>query len=267
MLIPGGPGIGKTRFAHELQFPCRIPPNMSAEFKSAFSKPLYIYLDLNNGLQYEYLFDSKYDASIRLGVRLASHYFASSTPFVQFLKLSDDSLNQFEFYSVLRYVVQQERLSRDANEVIPIILHIDEYQLYIDAASTTGELGQKKARCFFKEMLHHIGIFMISSQYHDLNVCLLPICTGTSSYDVTFLPTEYNRTLIKLPPLSAEHAQAMAQEHYAENWSRISTSNAFQVALSDTGSSHLLCLFFYVAFLSLTCRLCSSICGLCAECS
>eukprot|EP01128_Nolandella_sp_AFSM9_P010454 TRINITY_DN722_c0_g1_i2.p1 TRINITY_DN722_c0_g1~~TRINITY_DN722_c0_g1_i2.p1 ORF type:complete len:586 (+),score=123.54 TRINITY_DN722_c0_g1_i2:414-2171(+) len=234
LVVPGGPGIGKTRFAHELQFrfPATIVDDTS---KSTFSKPLYLYIDLNNGLQYDYLFDSKYDASTRLGVRLASHYFASETRFLTFVKRSADSIELLDFPNILRAIVQHERRSRHPDEMIPIILHIDEYQLYIDSVHNEGGLTKELSRRYFKDMLRQIGIFMISSHHHALNICLLPVCTGTSPFDITFLPTEYHGAMIQLPPLSREHAEHIARDSLGSDWEKYKHDTSFQIALHDTG--------------------------------
>lgn len=234
LVVPGGPGIGKTRFAHELQFSARVPPTIDT-FKSTFSNPLYLYIDLNNGLQYDYLFDSKYDASTRLGVRLASHYFASETSFPEFVSTVSTSMNLLRFEKVLHHVVQHERRSRHTDEVIPIILHIDEYQLYIDSVGKQEHLTAELSRDYFKDMLRQIGMFMIDSQHHPLNICLLPVCTGTSPFDINFLPTEYRDAMIQLPPLSRDHAEYIARDSLGNDWDDYKKDAAFQIALRDTG--------------------------------
>ena len=241
VLVPGGPGVGKTRFAFELQHSLPSLPHPDPSFHAALQDPLYLSIDLNNGMQFNQLLDAHPLPDVRIGFRLAMAYFGGKMTLASISLSARDSFDTFDCASVLIKIITRERARRGAGATFCIIIHIDEYQIYIEKVASSLNYSLEKAREFFKDMLRSIGVFLVNSASNSgsvKNVFLLPVCTGTSANDVTFLPTEYHRVSIRLPPLSSDQAMQMAEERYhlQAAWARVKTSNHFVVALNDTGT-------------------------------
>lgn len=96
VLVPGGPGVGKTRFAFELQHALPSLPHPDPSFRAALQDPLYLSIDLNNGMQFNQLLDASPLSGIRIGFRLAMSYFGGSAK-LDFTSVSArDSFNAFD---------------------------------------------------------------------------------------------------------------------------------------------------------------------------
>jgi hypothetical protein len=246
LLVPGGSGIGKTRFGHELsrislnlldnvdKFTTLLPEDMR-RLPIMLSDPLYLFVDFNNGEKFEESFDTKTrDASIRIGLRLACKHFELGCKKVMQSEFTGD----FGLYAVLELILSDYLSQRSTDSPVLVVLHLDEYQIYIDSFKETQGCTLEAARLYFKEMLREIGTFMRSPPEHlSGKFVVLPICTGTSALDITFLPTEYAKEMISLPPLTKDHALSIVRDAYGSNghWTEASKKNHFKVVLSDTG--------------------------------
>ncbi|CAB4482455.1 unnamed protein product [Rhizophagus irregularis] len=98
-----------------------------------------------------------------------------------------------------------------------IIIHLDEYQLYINDVQQYQKLSWIDSRDFFKAMLREIGSVMrcnfIKNEYNG-KYFIIPICTGTSAIDVHFLPTEHTQEMLELRPLNYDSAKSMFLDKY-----------------------------------------------------
>ncbi|CAG8635862.1 10024_t:CDS:2 [Funneliformis caledonium] len=226
-LIPGGIGIGKTRMGWESNhlssaLTLGSTDTYDNKFVEALKSPCYIFVDLNNGCQYLEGFDDKQDASVRIGARIAL-----SSGFVHHSRLSalmsevTDDIRLFSLSNVI-YEILKCLIKKDQKDQCPlaIIIHLDEYQLYIDDIVKYQQRSWMMAREFFKLMLKEIGSVM-RGQYDDKmkeeyygKYFIIPICTGTSAIDVQFLSTEYPRELVEFKPLNYESAKSMFLDKY-----------------------------------------------------
>lgn len=249
ILIPGGSGIGKTRLGFELT---RLPRDVvearpgyadlsqveQKRLLRALESPLYISLDFNNGEAFSRPVDTC-ESSIRLGVRVAARCLLGWT----LKEISRFPLKFLAFTTrkVFHRLLQTRlsRLPRDA--VLAVVVHIDEYQSYIDSMKVSLNLTFEEARRRFKELLSEIGWLMREAGRIwnlDGRFFFVPVCSGTSAIDVHFLRTEYPQHIVHLSPLSREDAMEMCAGRYSLDplWSKVSHQNHFLVALGDTGT-------------------------------
>ena len=257
VFVPGGSGIGKTRFGYELQFKLssRLPVE-ALHAKAAFENPLYIYIELNNAMGFRSHLDAKYPDSIRIGARIAYSYTAGDIDFNQFLDRVD--VCPLHVVPVLHAIVEMERKKRKSLAPFCVIIHIDEYQAYAKIADEK-KLEETGGVTFFKNMLKQIGNYMLSPA-KDREVFLLPICTGTSRLRLNFEPTEYPCKVIKLTPLTRDDALAMLDEIYSgdSSWKQIRSAHSFEIVLADTGASLRVFVFASEPLFLSFCRLYSS---------
>lgn len=242
VFVPGGPGIGKTRFAHELPTLLRnfhsdeSPPELVA----ALQNPVYILVDFNIGLQYLPLLDSVYHPTVCMGVRLLRAFFGGNLDLGMMCSNIGAHIKDISTPDVLSAIIAEERMSRGPDAPLCIFIHIDEYQLYIARTQEEEKVSLAAARYRYKDLLKQIGGFMLHDGMlkWDRNTFIVPVCSGISEIDTTFLPTEYGKDVVRLPPLSRDDAMSMANEKYSADpgWPAIKTSDFFQVALSDTGT-------------------------------
>jgi hypothetical protein len=76
------------------------------------------------------------------------------------------------------------------SDVVALVVHIDEFQLYIDAAR---KHLHPDPRGFFKEMLKELGTFMregLANTSFARRFFVIPVVTGTSATDVRFVDTD-----------------------------------------------------------------------------
>lgn len=240
VLVPGAPGIGKTRFAHELQFRLKhdVQSGMDPSFVAALQNPLYLLIDFNNGMQFQEALDLHYSPTVCIGVRLLRAYFGGKLELLVRALAAD--LGSITTDAVLSRIIAEERKSKGPNATICLIIHIDEFQILIEQYEQHG-FDLRLARSKYKELLKEIGRFMMRVDLSDFdpNAFILPVCSGISLADTVFLSTEYGQHIVRLPPLTHEEAMKMAAERYAADpaWPATAELNAFQVALSDTGTS------------------------------
>src|SRR5207248_1350546 len=151
----------------------------TAEFIEALKDPCYIFIDLNNGCKYTDGFDDKEDSSVRIGTRIAL-----SSGLVPNRRLSalmnDTNIRLFSLSDVICEILQR-RIKMQQRSVEAIIIHIDEYQLYINDVQQYQQLSWINSRDFFKSMLREIGNVMRGSNKYDGKYFIIPICTGTSA--------------------------------------------------------------------------------------
>ncbi|GES82061.1 hypothetical protein GLOIN_2v1805244 [Rhizophagus clarus] len=209
ILIPGGIGIGKTRMGWESQCLSSITTSSydTPEFIEALKDPCYISIDLNNGNKYIRGFDDRANESVRIGARVAVASGLVSENLPDLL-----NTNLFHFSDVIC-----EILKRRSKKVEAIIIHLDEYQLYINDFQKHKQQSWIDSRDFFKGMLREIGSVMrgykMASEYNG-KYFIIPIITGTSAIDVHFLPTEHTRIMLNLRPLNYESAKSMFLDMY-----------------------------------------------------
>ena len=250
ILVPGGSGIGKTRLGFELtrlpldvvqaqQGYADLPQVEQQRLTSALQSPLYIFLDLNNGNAFCKPIDT-HEASVRLGARVASRCLIGSD--LSTVSEIDPSLiSAFSTPAVFRRLIDAKLAELDPESVLAIVIHIDEYQFYIDKASRKLKLSLADARDHFKELLDKIG-WLMREAWENWNLSgrffFIPVCTGTSAIDVHYLRTEYRQHVVRLSPLSREDALQMCAGRYDSDplWPQVSLQNHFLVALGDTGT-------------------------------
>ena len=218
------------------------------------AKLVYIYIDFGNGQQFEKAFywhdNQPVPAGVRLGVRLASRgLFGSSI--ASLLSTGWDVCMQLQTKLVLSQIVHEAlkrrqqgatpptnppsrgEKERNNNELDPlktplvcIIIHFDEYQLYVADATHPHKADLVQGQAYFKEMVKTVLKFMKSVSQTQLGgeFFVLPVCTGTSACDVSFLPTEPSRQTVSLTPLAAALVDKIALEKHG---------NAFSAHLDD----------------------------------
>ncbi|GET01548.1 hypothetical protein GLOIN_2v1805244 [Rhizophagus clarus] len=143
ILIPGGIGIGKTRMGWESQCLSSITTSSydTPEFIEALKDPCYISIDLNNGNKYIRGFDDRANESVRIGARVAVASGLVSENLPDLL-----NTNLFHFSDVIC-----EILKRRSKKVEAIIIHLDEYQLYINDFQKHKQQSWIDSRDFLKE--------------------------------------------------------------------------------------------------------------------
>ncbi|RUS14452.1 hypothetical protein BC937DRAFT_93803, partial [Endogone sp. FLAS-F59071] len=230
VLIPGGPGIGKSRAGWESQrlvfhadkFKINIDDITEGQssnseviftkdeiepFLDALRNPCYISIDFSNECSYDWHLDEKYDASVRIGIRIA----IASGLVKNLAELLDNyPLKEFTANNVMQKILEH-RFQASKRTLEAIIIHMDEYQIYIDSLQKHGNREWSLARDLFKDMLKQIGGFMRKDVLNDpeKQYFVIPICTGTSAIDVHFLPTEYRHEMVAIKPLDLDAARHM----------------------------------------------------------
>eukprot|EP01132_Coremiostelium_polycephalum_P013116 gene13116-16002_t len=208
-LIAGGSGIGKTRAAEEIK------------------SPIYIYIKLNeNGSRFDPEIDNL-GSDVRIGSRLAfSSGIIQMDKINHILRLGQPIFN-FTFEKIFNLIKE----SIDTNMPKAIIIHLDEYQIYIEEIKRYRRYTNlEDARSEFKLMLEQIGSMMKKEKLHYF----IPICTGTSSHDINFQKTEFGKHNVNLNPLSTSSLDPFQQFHLG-NMISITKSSIYKIALGDTG--------------------------------
>jgi hypothetical protein len=237
VLVTGASGLGKTRFGFEasrslVQFLTDDGHTLGEDKQTllaGIAAPLYIYINFNNGEQYDNILDDHRPAAVRLGVRLAATGLLNLS--MSSILLSCKDLNKLDVTSVMSRIVLDSLSS--GNQFSCIIVHLDEFPFYVDARGTTGMHD-------FKAMLHELGKFMreglVGTESRG-RFCVLPILTGTSSRDVELVPSDYGHESVTLSCISDENALQMFKDKFgADDQSvAISEQSHFRVALSDAG--------------------------------
>jgi hypothetical protein len=211
ILISGGSGIGKSRARMESQHLIshaeesvliNIGPGRIDLVKAAFNDSCYIFVDFSNECKYLRKLDKMHSASVRIGARIAV---ASGIAGEILENLPEETLNLYHLDNVMQEILHR-RFKTMHRPLEAVIIHIDEYQKYIDHVQQVEKISWVDARDFFKEMLNAIGSFMSNqsnpSKQSELEFFIIPICTGTSAIDIHFLHSEYIKVLIHLKPLN-----------------------------------------------------------------
>ncbi|CAG8661461.1 7898_t:CDS:2, partial [Ambispora gerdemannii] len=236
ILIPGGIGIGKTRMGWESQHlfsSLKAKDSDTDDFVEALKDPCYIFIDLNNGSKYIEGFDEAAESSVRIGTRVAV---SSGLVSESLSDLSEMNIKLFRLPDVI-YEILERRFKTKQRSVEAIVIHLDEYQLYINDVRKYQQASWEDARDYFKSMLREIGSVMrgnmmiktesghAGNSYHGLNgrYFIIPICTGTSAIDIHFLPTEHTNKRLELKPLNYDSAKSMFLDKY--NYSRQTTES------------------------------------------
>lgn len=215
ILIPGGIGIGKTRMGYESQHmfsSLKAQDSDAPDFVAALKDPFYIFIDLNNGSKYIKEFDEVVNSSIRIGARVA---IASGLVSENLSVLSKmNNFNLFRLPNVI-YEILKRRFKTKQHSVEAIIIHIDEYQLYINDVQYHQQISWADACDYFESLLGEIRRFMRNSQ-HELNgkYFIIPICTGSSAIDIDFSSRKYTNNIVELKPLNYNSAKLMFLDKY-----------------------------------------------------
>ncbi|EGG21880.1 hypothetical protein DFA_01766 [Cavenderia fasciculata] len=228
ILIPGGVGIGKTRAGKEI---ADIPEDIlwdisqDKEFVSAMRDPIHCYINLNCGGQCFGDLDHEVK-ELRIGARIVLCQ-DSECETLFALKKKYNGYDGLDFDTVIKSL-----LANNPSKLTAIIIHIDEYQFYIDRAMEVNGMDFKAARSFFKEMLRVIGGHMLAntSDFHFI----IPICTGTSDNDVHYAPTENSVPVFNLVPLDREKCDDVIN-FYLTNNKELIGAPYFKIAIQDTG--------------------------------
>ncbi|RUS19227.1 hypothetical protein BC937DRAFT_87802, partial [Endogone sp. FLAS-F59071] len=133
-------------------------------------------IDFSNECQYEWHLDEKYNTTICFGICIA----VVSGLVKNLTKLLDNySLKEFTANNVI-YLSTTSKL---VSTLETIIVHINEYQIYIDSLQKHRNREWSLARDLFKDMLKEIGRFMRKDVLNDpeKQYFVIPICTGTSA--------------------------------------------------------------------------------------
>ncbi|RUS22047.1 hypothetical protein BC937DRAFT_90563 [Endogone sp. FLAS-F59071] len=170
VLIPGGPGIGKSRAGWESQrlvfhadkFKINLDEITEGQFSidenepflDALRNPCYISIDFSNEC---------YNASVRIGTRIA----VASGLVKNLAELLDNySLKEFTANNVMQKILER-RFRASKRTLEAIIIHIDRYQIYIDSLQKHGNREWSLACDLFKDMLSEIGGFVRTDVLND----------------------------------------------------------------------------------------------------
>ncbi|CAG8731637.1 16768_t:CDS:1, partial [Acaulospora colombiana] len=158
ILIPGGIVIGKTQMGWESKHLHSILSTRSgdrAEFVEALKDPCYIFIDLTNGSKYIRSLDDVEDQSVRIGMHVAVALgLVPECPRLAKL-LATNNPKLFELSDVICEILQRH-FKMHQRSVKAIIIHLDEYQLYINDVQQNQQLSWIGSRDFFKSMLGEI---------------------------------------------------------------------------------------------------------------
>jgi len=234
LLIAGGSGIGKSRIAYETQNIFRLLPlEKHGELRELFNQNLlFLSVAFDNGIRF-CKEEIGCTPSVRLGARLAI-----VSGLVEKVNQPLSSLisckNSMEFIPVLQAILQRFRKQKgiDNQSVVPIIIHLDEYQKYISEYEVYAQLscGSELSRTFFKSLLQEIGRVMTprdtaSSLVELGHYFIVPIITGTSEVDLRVLLTDHRRVARTLKPLTKDSAQRMFYDKYEYRRSKVYTDS------------------------------------------
>ena len=230
LLVAGGSGIGKSRLGYEAGRPdvllSHLPAGADTRLRASLRNPCYVHINFNNGEKFDVRVDGRPESQ-RLGIRLATAGLLH-TSFDTFVTKCPN-LSVITVASVLTELVQR-RLREQENMMVCIVVHLDEFQFYIDAAR---KASKKDPRQCFKDMLNVLGQFMREGAT-DIRgrFFILPIVTGTSAIDISFLPTEYSGKTVCLAPLSEQATETMCT---AVLGAKQISAEEFRVARADCG--------------------------------
>eukprot|EP01132_Coremiostelium_polycephalum_P002811 gene2811-3494_t len=106
--------------------------------------------------------------------------------------IKQNSLESLKLKEVLSRIISEERSSRgmtkDDETLIPIIIHLDDYQCFLDILKGYIK-NEKKSREYLKNLLQEIGDCMVNN--YNPKYFIIPICSGTSSYEIDILPDQF----------------------------------------------------------------------------
>ena len=243
-VVPGGSGIGKSRFGFEVSNSINdiSGKRVSTGFGTVKWPPIvtkYVFIDFCNGQEFDSDFDTSSWAGLRLGVRLAAQGLLNKR-FADIIHRPRSKYVAFDTRAVLERIVINALESKDAETVVAVVLHLDEFQFYVDKTDREG----------LKSMLREVGQFMREglnhTKYHK-RFFIVPVLTGTSANDVSFrLMEKYQELLIHLPPLTMGSGFKMYDDKFLDGLSKEAnkererlllarSQNHFHVALADTG--------------------------------
>ncbi|MCL4256044.1 MAG: hypothetical protein KJ043_19970, partial [Anaerolineae bacterium] len=113
----------------------RIPQPADPTFLTSIQQPLYLRIDFGNGSHFSSSLDAQTTpANVRLGARiLAGFLHVNPETVVQWFP----SMESLEPSMVIQEIVRHTLLNRPSDSVLCIIIHIDEYQQYIDSCRGT----------------------------------------------------------------------------------------------------------------------------------
>jgi hypothetical protein len=155
--------------------------------------------------------------------------------------LKTNNAESFQLSNVICEILKRcFKKAKKIKKVETIIIHIDEYQLYINKAQEHQQVSWTNSCNFFKKMLEEIGSVMYGYNIETEFVgkyFIIPICTGTSAIDVHFLPIEYPQILLELQPLNYDSVKSMFLDKY--EYSRQTTDEGRNLVIQSLKSYYL----------------------------
>ena len=135
--------------------------------------------------------------------------------------------------AVLERIATDALMIADKNTTVALVLHLDEFQAYVDAFETKAA-----GRTALKGMLRRVGDFM-RHNYRGTTLhrrfFVVPVLTGTAAKDVRFLATDkYKEQSVLLHPLSEQSATAIFLAQFPDHHD-VLRQDLFRIALADTG--------------------------------
>ena len=244
VVVPGGSGIGKSRFGYEIGNQIANSGGAGGIFNDCPIVTKYVGIDFNNGERFDAKFDMSAAANLRLGVRLAAQGLMHKS-FEEIVQGPSPIYSAFKARSVLERIVADALNAPENDEaVVCIVLHLDEFQAYVDAfpKSVDGFAGHD----YLNDILRQVGDLMRtglkSTEYHK-RFFLVPVLTGTAENDIRIVKTDkYKLYTVMLDNLQKVSALNMYDDKFIINADQhkerskgVRSSNHFRVALTDTG--------------------------------
>ena len=242
-VVPGGSGIGKTRFGWEVaqlmvkpRFCSWIKKCLNCEPDSIVTE--YVYIDFKKSESFTKRFDSKVTAQVALGVRLAAQGLLRKS-FKQIVSKAEFTIHMFTARTVLHHIVTRILNSKPKDKILQIVLHLDEFQFFVDSFPTP-KAGCDALKAMLMEMREFMFNGMKESEYAK-RFFIVPVLTGTAAYDLSFLTTHrITPVTISLLPLIQQSSLSMFKTIYLKKFSEdlideISRSSFFLIPLADTG--------------------------------
>ncbi|CAG8755860.1 24608_t:CDS:2, partial [Dentiscutata erythropus] len=192
ILISGGIGIEKTQIGWESKHLSSLLLTRSSntiEFVEALKDPCYVFIDLNNESKYIRDFDNK------------------ETP---------NNKQHFWLSNVICKILQRH-FKMQQHSVDIIIIHLDEYQIYINDIDSIMYSNNIKDE-------------------HDKKYFIVLICTRISAIDVHFLSTEHTQEMFELKPLNYISAKSMFLDKY--NYSKQTTDEGRNLMMQGLKLHH-----------------------------
>ncbi|GBB92486.1 hypothetical protein RclHR1_20100003 [Rhizophagus clarus] len=181
----GGPGIGKTRFGHDLFYYVKENLEKPKEWSSIHFE--YLYIDFGNGIQLDEL-DYRYPTTVIFGLRIAYAFFIEKKydmKFEEFRSLARVHCHNLDVHFNVDNVIKSCRksLKLSVGEQFFLYLHIDEFQL-IDTWDKKDNTSPPKE--LFKSMISSLSRYIVPTSFSMTisDTFVLPFLSGTAPHAV-----------------------------------------------------------------------------------